>query len=89
LFIEAFYAACEQLSLRDPTMALPKIGRINRILADGGAGFQIDPPNLVATRVHIPITVPEPTPSFDAQAQTLIDRTLQASERALSEGNGR
>jgi hypothetical protein len=70
-------------------MALPEVGRINRILTDAGAGFQIDPPNLVATRVHIPITVPEQTPSFDAQAQTLIDQALHASERALSEGNGR
>ncbi|CCJ07280.1 Uncharacterized protein BN69_1829 [Methylocystis sp. SC2] len=88
LFIEAFYSACEELQQR-PDIALPDIGRINRILSDAGAGYQIDPPNLVATRVHIPIAVPEQPPSLDVQAQTLIDEALRASERALAEGNGR
>ncbi|MGB7406202.1 MAG: hypothetical protein WA906_10975 [Pacificimonas sp.] len=89
LFIDAFYGACEQLRLNYPEMALPDIGRLNRILTDAGAGFQIDPPNLVATRSHIPIAVPDQPPSLDAQAQGLIDQALQASEKALSEGNGR
>lgn len=89
LFIDAFYGACEQLRLNHPEMALPDIGRLNRILTDGDAGFQIDPPNLIATRNHIPIAVPDQPPSLDAQAQGLIDQALQASEKALSEGNGR
>src|SRR5258706_13388680 len=89
LFIEAFYDACEHLRQQNPEMALPDIVRINRILSDAGAGYQIDPPNLFATRVHVPITVPEQAPSLDAQAQALIEQALAASQHALSEGNGR
>ncbi|CAO4132627.1 hypothetical protein [Methylorubrum extorquens] len=89
LFIEAFYNACEELRMQRPDITLPDIGRLNRILSDAGAGFQIDPPNLVATRNHIPISVPDAPLSLDAQARELISRALDASERALSEGNGR
>ncbi len=89
LFIDAFYMACLRLQQQNPEMALPDAARINRVLSDAGAGYQIDPPNLIATRVHIPIAVPDQSPSLDAQAQLLIDDALTASERALSEGNGR
>ena len=89
LFIEAFYIACERLQQQNPDMALPGINRINLILSEARVGYQIDPPNLVVTRVHIPIAVPELPLSLDAQAQTLIEEVLQASERALAEGNGR
>jgi hypothetical protein len=89
LFINAFYAACEQLRQRSPEMAFPEATRINRILTDHGAGYQIDPPNLIATRTHIPITVPELALSLDIQAHALIETALQASERALAEGKGR
>ena len=58
LFIEAFYNACEELDRRHPEMEMPGVGRINRILTEAGVGFQIDPPKLVATRVHLPIAVP-------------------------------
>lgn len=43
----------------------------------------------VATRAHIPIAVTTSPPSLDVQARTLIEQALQASERALAEGNGR
>ncbi len=89
LFIEAFYDACDELQSRHHDMAIPEIRLVNRILNDACAGFQIDPPNLVATRVHISVSVPDETPSLDAQAETAIEDALQASERALSEGNGR
>lgn len=89
VFIEAFWDACEELRARNPSMVVPDAARINRVLADANAGYQLDPPMLVATRVHIPINVPEAPPSLDAQAQFLINQALEASERALSEGNGR
>lgn len=89
LFIEAFWLGCEELRLRHPEMVLPDAGRINRILTDTNAGYQLDPPVLVATRVHISIAVPTPPPSLDVQARSLIEQALQASERALAEGNGR
>lgn len=89
LFIEAFWLGCEELRLRHPGMVLPDAGRINHILTDANAGYQLDPPMLVATRAHIPISVPALPPSLDMQACALIEQALQASERALVEGNGR
>lgn len=89
VFIEAFWDACEELRARNPAMVLPDAARINRVLLDADAGYQLDPPMLVTTRVHIPISVPEAPPSLDAQAQAIINQALQASERSLSEGDGR
>ena len=89
LSIEAFYDACEDLRKSHPEMEMPEVGQINRILNDAGAGFQIDPPRLIATREHVPITVPKEVPSLDEQAKTAIEQALAASERALGEGNGR
>ena len=89
MFIEAFYDACEELERRSPEMKMPGVGRMNRILTDAGCGFQIDPPRLIATRVHVPITVPDEAPSLDTQAKEVIYGALAASERALSEGNSR
>jgi hypothetical protein len=89
LFIEAFYDACAELKLRNPPITVPDVGRINRVLNDAGAGYQIDPPHLIATRTHIPIAVPDQAPSLDVQARVLIEEALQGSERALNAGNGR
>ncbi len=89
MFIEAFYDACEELGNGSPGMKMPGVGRINRVLTDAGSGFQIDPPRLVATRVHVPIKVPEEAPSLEAQAEKLIHDALNASETALSRGDGR
>ena len=89
LFIEAFYNACNELEDAHPHMEMPGIGRVNRILSDAGSGFQIDPPRLIATLAHVPIAVPDEAPSLDMQAKAVIEEALEASERALSEGNGR
>jgi hypothetical protein len=76
VFIEAFWDACEDLRIRDPAMVLPDAARINRVLLDADAGYQLDPPRLVAARVHIPISVPEAPPSLDVQAQAIINQAL-------------
>ncbi|WP_079210773.1 hypothetical protein [Brucella pituitosa] len=89
LFIEAFYEGCNDVAGQWPDMTLPYVGRINRILADAGAGYHLEPPVLRATRAHIPIAVPEQPPSLDMQASALITAALEASERALAQGNGR
>lgn len=89
LFIEAFYDACEELRARNPTMGLPDVGRINRILAEHNASYRIEPPNLIASAAHPPIAVPEKPPSLSAQAQEIIQSSLQTSERLLAEGKSR
>lgn len=89
LFIEAFYNACEALRMREPPIGVPDIARINRILAEHSAGYQIEPPNLIAASGHVSIAMPDRSPSLDAQAQEIIQLSLQASDRFLAEGNSR
>jgi hypothetical protein len=89
LFIEAFYDACESLREWNPHMGLPDVGRVNRILAENTAGYEIQLPNLVATRSHAPIVVPARPASLSEQAQEIVQASLQASEELLAEGHGR
>ena len=89
LFIEAFFRACAELKRTHPGMALPDVARLNRILADADAGFQIDFPSLIATREHLAISVPEQTPSLEHKARELIDEALSTSDQLLNEGSGR
>lgn len=89
LFIDAFCTACEKLRANNPELPIPDADRINRILAEHDAGYQIRDSELVATRVHEPIAVPQEAPTLDDQAHALIDQALAASERALDQGKGR
>jgi hypothetical protein len=47
LFIEAFCEACEALR-GDGSIAVPDVGRMNRILREHGVGYEIRPPDLIA-----------------------------------------
>lgn len=89
LFIEAFYAGCEACVNDIPPLDVPDISLINRVLIDNDAGYEIQPPHLIATRTYTAIAVPQQTPSLDAQARPIIEKSLAASERLLNEGHGR
>jgi hypothetical protein len=89
LFIEAFYNACAALRQRHPHMGLPSVDRINRILAESAAGYEIQEPNLVASQPHVPVVVPDRPSSLTAQAQEIIQSSLQASEKLVAEGHNR
>ena len=89
LYIEAFYDSCEALERHNPEMEIPGVSRINCILSKTGSDFQINPPKLIATRELVSIPVPNQVPSLDARAEVSIEEALHASDRALSEGNGR
>jgi hypothetical protein len=89
LFIEAFYDACQNLGHHNPEMVVPDAARINRLLAERDAGYEIRLPDLVATAHHEAIPVPEKPPALEAEAQKLIEKSLRASDRALAEGSGR
>ena len=93
MFISSFYNACEELERDNPEMEMPGISLINRILSDSKSGFQIDsqtdPPTLIATRRHIPIPLPDQAPSLSEKAEKIIQKALNNSQRALSEGDGR
>src|SRR5262249_32597417 len=89
LFIEAFVDGCTACADETPPLGVPDLSLVNRILMEHDVGFQIEPPNLVATRSYAPIEVPQQTPSLDEQARLLIEESLAGSERLLSEGQGR
>ena len=89
LFIEAFYDACEALKTRQPDFAVPDAVRMNRVLFECEAGYEIRPPDLISRHAQEPITVPERAPSLDEQAQELIQKSLKESERMLAEGRDR
>jgi hypothetical protein len=89
LFIEAFYDGCNDLHERDPDIVVPDVARINRVLSENSAGFEIRLPDLVFGNLQPPISVPERPPSLDQQAQEIIQQSLKTSERLLSEGNDR
>ena len=89
LFIEAFYDGCTSLANKQPPVAVPDLARINRVLYESGSGYQIQPPNLVATNVQTQIVVPPRPPSLDEQAQEMIQKSLSESEQMLSEGRNR
>ncbi|WP_274853555.1 hypothetical protein [Sinorhizobium meliloti] len=88
LFIEAFYEACEALR-SDDGLAVPEVGRLNRILKEHAVGYEIRPPALIAVGLHPPIPVPERYQSLDEQAQDIVQQSLQQSERQLAEGHPR
>ena len=50
LFIEAFYEACESLRLGNTQLGLPDLPRINRVLHENQAGYEI------VRRISFPLT---------------------------------
>jgi hypothetical protein len=89
LFVEAFYEACENLRTHHPELGLPDLARINRVLFENQAGYEIRPPDLIPLNPHVPIVVPEHAASLDEQAQEVIQRSLKDSEQLLAEGRNR
>jgi hypothetical protein len=89
LFIEAFYEGCGACANGAPPLAVPELPLINRVLMESDAGYEIQPPLLIATRSYTAITVPQQTPSLAAQARPIIEESLAASEPLLNEGHGR
>jgi hypothetical protein len=89
LFIEAFYDGCVSLQKARPDVAVPDLALINRILQRRAAGYEIDPPKLIARNIQKPIGIPSHLGSLDEQAQDIIQRSLHQSEELLAEGRYR
>jgi hypothetical protein len=86
LFIEAFYDACETLREKEPELAIPDFGIMNRVLSKHDANYEIRPPDLISRRSRAaPIPVLENALSLDEQAQELIQRSLSEAEDLLAE----
>ncbi|MGX9967074.1 hypothetical protein ACVFYP_27370 [Roseomonas sp. F4] len=89
VFIEAFYDACQSLKAKNPNFGVPDVGKMNRVLAEAGTGYEIRPPDLLFSGDSAPVAVPERQPSLDEQAQEIIQQALRESERLLLEGRHR
>lgn len=89
LFIEAFYDACETLGKNHPDVAVPDVSRINRVLSETQAGYEIRPPDLVSCNPQSPVVVSERAASLDEQAHDIIQKSLKDSEQLLAEGRHR
>jgi len=89
LFIEAFYVGCLSLQGQFPNLTIPDVGRINRVLFEHEAGYEISPPDLICRNPHAAVPVPVRPPSFHQQAQEVFQQSLDASETLLAEGHPR
>jgi hypothetical protein len=89
LFIEAFYDACTSIQTAQPEFVVPDVAMMNRTLAAHNAGYDIQPPDLVARNPVAPITVPEQPASLDQQGQDLVQRSLKQSDQYLALGQYR
>lgn len=87
VFIEAFWDSCEDL--KQAGLNVPDVQLINSILAQHEAGYEIRPPDLIATRAYAAICVPRQAQSLDEQGRTLIEECLAESERLLDADQGR
>lgn len=89
LFIDAFWTACQSVKEDYPDVAVPDVARINRVLVENNAGYEIRDDEHLPTRAPQHISVPMRPPSFDQEAQRLIESSLVGADNALNEGKGR
>ena len=86
LFIEAFHDACNEV--RQLGAPVPDVSVLNRVLRKHGTGFEIRSSRIVRS-TDGPATVRVSAPSVSEQANVLIQRSLEESQRLLSAGKHR
>jgi hypothetical protein len=89
LFIEAFFSAGQSLGRQHPDLIVPDVATINRVLVKHNAGYELDPPQLIARNAPTSIPVEILPPSLDAQAHEKIQRSLMKAEDYLTAGENR
>jgi hypothetical protein len=89
LFIEAFYDAGAALKNLHEGIVVPDVIMINHVLNTHDAGYEVNPPQLIARRGQTPVEIEALPPSLDAQAQEKIQRSLKQSEEYLTAGKNR
>ena len=89
LFLEAFYDTCVTIAANNPSLAVPDLDYVNAVLAKTNSGFQIDPPNLVASRDYQPVSVVSAPASLETQARELISSSLDQSQIFLEQNRPR
>ncbi|WP_338835169.1 hypothetical protein [Bradyrhizobium septentrionale] len=89
LFVEAFYDAGEALKRQHEGIVVPDVTMINHVLNTHDAGYEVNPPQLIARRAQMPVEIETLPPSLDAQAHEKIQRSLKQSEEYLTAGKNR
>jgi hypothetical protein len=92
VFIEAFYDAANSLRDQFPAFSnivVPDENRINRVLFEREASYEIVSPDLLNRNPPATVAVPIRSASFHQQAQEVFQQSLDASERLLAEGHPR
>jgi hypothetical protein len=89
MFIEAFYDAGNSMQRKNPQFVVPEVASINHILAKHGAGYELQPPDLIARNPQAAIKVQDRPPSLDEEAHEIIQRSLKQAEENLALGRGR
>jgi hypothetical protein len=89
LFLEAFYDACE--ALREKGLFAPDAQMINEVCEKHDIGYVLHPPEMVLRESLITTSVPvvERPPTVAESALELLQKSLQRSERLLTEGHHR
>jgi hypothetical protein len=89
LFLEALFDAGASIQRANPQFVVPDVPSMNSILAKHSAGYELQPPDLIARNPQMVITVPASPPSLDEQAHAVIQRSQKQSEEYLALGQGR
>jgi hypothetical protein len=89
MFIEAFFTAGQTLKNQNPELVVPDVVTINRVLSNHNAGYEVDPPQLIARNVPSSIPIEQLPPSLDAQAHETIQRSLKKAQDNLTAGENR
>jgi hypothetical protein len=91
LFIEALFDSC--VAFGQKGLGVPDLDMLNRMLVETGAGFVIDPPDVLrqvgGRPDEMPIPVDTRPPTLAEQAVETLQASLQRSEELLAQGHDR
>ncbi|MCP1375150.1 hypothetical protein [Dyella lutea] len=91
-FIEAFSDSCELIKRQSPSWVVPDAILINQVMQKHKIPFELHPPDLLFAGTggsEAFVDVPTRPASLADQAVEIFQKSLQRSERSLSEGRGR
>jgi hypothetical protein len=89
MFIEAFVDAGQALRNQNPELVVPDVATINHILNNHSAGYELNPPQLIARVSPASVIIEDLPPSLDAQAHERIQRSLKQAQDYLTAGDNR
>ncbi|MGH6673058.1 MAG: hypothetical protein ACRECV_13935 [Xanthobacteraceae bacterium] len=89
MFIEAFYDAGNSIQKKHPDFVVPDVPSINHILTKHGAGYELQPPDLISRNPKAVIPVQDHPHSLDEEAHEVIQRSLKQAGENLALGRGR